>query len=80
MVKEDKHRAVRLEKLAALRDAGVNPYPYRFDVSHRVSEVVQSEGELTRSETAVKLAGRVMALRGHGKAAFGHIEDKTGRK
>jgi len=33
----DRLRAVRIEKADALRDMGVNPYPYRFDVTHNVA-------------------------------------------
>jgi lysyl-tRNA synthetase class 2 len=73
----EKLRATRIDKLDALRADGVNPYPYRFAVTHAVSAVRAGEKEL--GSTVVRLAGRVMALRGHGKTVFGHIEDETGR-
>jgi lysyl-tRNA synthetase class 2 len=75
----DNIRAVRHEKLEALREAGINPYPYRFDVSHKVAEVVEQEAALTKSEAKVRIAGRIMAKRGHGATSFGHVEDRTGR-
>jgi len=75
----EKLRAVRVEKMEALRGAGVNPYPYRFAVTHPVVELFAGEAALTESATEVAVAGRVMALRGHGKTCFGHIEDSTGR-
>ena len=75
----DKIRAVRIEKLELLRENGKNAYPHRYDVSHKVEQVVAAETALSKSEEGVRLAGRIMALRGHGAAAFGHIEDRTGR-
>ncbi len=72
-------RRVRLEKLEALRAAGVNPYPYRFERTHHAADVRRDEEKLSAEGTVVSLAGRVMALRGHGKTAFGHLEDPTGR-
>ncbi|MEE9269349.1 MAG: lysine--tRNA ligase [Candidatus Krumholzibacteria bacterium] len=75
----DKLRAIRREKLDALRAAGAEPYPYRFEVSHKVAEVIETEAELTRSEAVVTLAGRIMAMRGHGATTFGHMQDPTGK-
>jgi lysyl-tRNA synthetase class 2 len=75
----DSIRAVRHEKLEALRAAGVNPYPYRFEVSHTVTDVAEQEQTLASSEAKVRIAGRMMAKRGHGATSFGHLEDRTGR-
>lgn len=75
----DKLRAVRIEKLKELLAAGKVPYPYRYNVSHRVADVVDSEAALTAAAEPLKLAGRIMALRGHGATSFGHLEDKSGR-
>ena len=75
----EKLRALRIEKLNGLRAAGVQPYPYGFDASHHVDEVVGAERQLAESAAVVALAGRMMALREHGKTTFGHIEDRTGR-
>jgi lysyl-tRNA synthetase class 2 len=75
----EKLRAVRLEKLEALRAAGLNPYPYRFERTHTVEQCRSGEKELSESETTVSVAGRVMSIRGHGKTMFGHVEDPSGR-
>jgi lysyl-tRNA synthetase class 2 len=75
----EKLRAVRVEKMEALRGAGVNPYPYRFAVTHSVAELFAGEAALTAAGAEVAFAGRVMALRGHGKTCFGHVEDSSGR-
>jgi lysyl-tRNA synthetase class 2 len=75
----EKLRATRIEKLDALRASGVNPYPYRYAVTHSTGAVRESEKTLAGAGTVVRVAGRVVALRGHGKTAFGHVEDAAGR-
>jgi lysyl-tRNA synthetase class 2 len=72
--------AQRLEKLAALRALGVNPYPTRFERTHRLGEIVAAGGDKTLEELqalglAVRIAGRVMTKRGHGKASFATLSD-----
>src|SRR5437899_1442024 len=70
----------RREKLAQWRALGIEPYAYRFEPTHRAAEVL-ARGESVTAEPGerVRLAGRVMALRGHGKAGFAHLLDATGR-
>jgi lysyl-tRNA synthetase class 2 len=75
----DKLRGVRIEKMGELVSAGVHPYPYRYEVTHHVSDVTENEAPLTEAETAITIAGRIMSLRGHGATSFGHVEDQTGR-
>jgi len=75
----DRLRAVRIEKADALREMGVNPYPYRFETTHNVADLMEGERPLAESEQTVRVAGRIVAMRGHGKTCFGHIEDSTGR-
>lgn len=75
------HREQRLQKLTALRAAGIDPYPARFSCTHSTAEALQafasSEG---KTEPAmVRTAGRLMAIRVMGKASFAHISDGTGR-
>jgi lysyl-tRNA synthetase class 2 len=72
--------AQRLEKLAALRSLGVNPYPTRFERTHRLGEIVAAHGEKSLEElealgVVVRIAGRVMTKRGHGKASFATLSD-----
>lgn len=67
----------RLEKLAKLRENGVNPYPYTFDKTHN-SEVIKNSFDKLEGKT-VTVAGRIMSLRKMGKASFCHIKDDEGR-
>lgn len=69
----------RRAKLQALRDGGVEPYAYRFDASHSCAKVVESASELEGEGSVVSVRGRLVSRRGHGKAAFGHIADRSGR-
>ncbi len=72
-------REQRIEKLRRLRELGVNPYPYRFQRTHSIKEVIDQEENLSSSEQTVAVAGRVMSLRKHGHTAFGHLKDDTGK-
>ncbi len=69
--------AARRDKLAALRALGVEPFAYRFDRTAAAAAAVAGfrEGD----ETVHRLAGRLVALRPHGRTTFAHLEDATGR-
>ncbi|MCK5379428.1 MAG: lysine--tRNA ligase, partial [Acidobacteria bacterium] len=76
--------ADRRAKLDALRDRGLDPYPSRFRVQTSVSDVrgafdsLTTEELETRSE-AVRLAGRLRAVRRQGKVIFADISDGEAR-
>ena len=68
---------VRREKLAALQEAGKNPFEItKYDVTHHSSDVKESFEELEGK--SVSLAGRIMSKRVMGKASFCHIQDLKG--
>lgn len=71
----------RREKLDALIARGVAPYAYRFDRTHDAASAVAalptSAGE--HDGPTVKVAGRLVAWRAHGKTAFAHLGDDSGR-
>jgi lysyl-tRNA synthetase class 2 len=70
--------AARREKLEALRARGVTPFAYRFARTHTAAEALAAWREGAEGPD-VALAGRVVALRGHGKSTFAHLEDASGR-
>lgn len=70
-------RRVRREKLAKLKELGVNPYPYNFERTHFSKDILDEPMKYT--EQGVSIAGRLMSIRGHGKVFFGHVMDSTGR-
>jgi lysyl-tRNA synthetase, class II len=70
----------RREKLAQWRALGVEPYAYRYEPTHRAADVLAWGEEVTAEPgERVRIAGRVMTLRGHGKAGFAHLLDVSGR-
>ena len=70
----------RRDKLAAWRALGVEPYAYRFDPTHHAADcLARGDAVTTEPGERVSVAGRIMALRGHGKAGFAHLLDGTGR-
>jgi len=76
--------AERHQRAQALRARGINPYPNRFDRTHTLGQVVAAHGERTLEELEasapeVRIAGRVMTQRGHGKASFLTLSDGESR-
>lgn len=72
----------RKQKLEELRKLGVDVYPRNFSTTHVISQVREKYGTLKaeeKTEETVSLAGRIMSLRGMGKASFAHIKDQTGK-
>ena len=69
----------RREKLDALVSAGVRPFAYSFDRSHEAAAAVASLPEGQEEGGVVRVAGRLVAWRGHGKTAFAHLADGSGR-
>ena len=71
--------AARREKLAALRERGVEPYAYEFDRTHHAADARRVLLEGMEEGPPVRVAGRVVAWRAHGKTAFAHLADASGR-
>jgi len=72
--------AQRLQRARALREQGFDPYPTRFERSHLLGEVVAAHGAKTLEAlealaAEVRVAGRILTKRGHGKASFATIGD-----
>jgi lysyl-tRNA synthetase class 2 len=77
---------IRREKLELLKERGIQPFAYRYSRTHEAREahgLFQGEedaGSLDENGhgTSVRVAGRLKSFRGHGKSAFGHLEDDSG--
>jgi lysyl-tRNA synthetase, class II len=69
----------RREKLDALVAAGVTPFAYGFERTHQAVDAVSSLPEGAEEGPSVRVAGRLVAWRGHGKTAFAHLADASGR-
>lgn len=66
----------RREKMTAIADKGIEPFGRNYKATHHAAEVVENFEEL--EEKTVRICGRVMAIRGHGKASFAHLMDMSG--
>jgi lysyl-tRNA synthetase class 2 len=72
----------RRAKLERLRSEGIEPYPHDFDGRVEIAEVHEAHDGLEAGEEtddAYRVAGRIAARRGHGKAAFIDLVDATGK-
>ncbi|MFC1477243.1 lysine--tRNA ligase [candidate division KSB1 bacterium] len=72
-------RAVKLEKLEKIKKMGVNPYPNKYPRTHYTAEIIDTFEQLEKDETPVSVAGRLIAVRKMGKAAFCHVRDSEGK-
>ncbi len=70
---------VRIDKMHKIEEHGWKPFGHRYLWTHRAADINAQFEELSANETQVKMAGRVMAIRGHGKTCFMDMQDKTGR-
>ncbi|HSY59747.1 MAG TPA: hypothetical protein VK795_09310, partial [Terriglobales bacterium] len=66
----------RRKKLAEIEALGNASYPHKFDWTHTAKKVAEEFGahsaeQLAAEHVDVRVAGRIVALRPHGKAAFG---------
>ena len=78
----------RKQKVADLREAGVQPYPERFERTHTLAEAkaLGEDGEVRELEMIgqspredVRVCGRLMLVRSHGKLTFARLQDHTGQ-
>lgn len=76
---EKELRQTRIKKAEDLRSLGVNPYPYKFDVTHHAAGL-QAQYEALENESTtedlVSVAGRIRAIRNSGM--FIDLQDTTG--
>ena len=74
----------RIRKLEELRRSGIEPFGGTFPAEDHASELQSSFGDTSKEalETdpvSCSLAGRIVAMRDFGKAAFAHLQDYTGK-
>ncbi|MGB1936140.1 MAG: lysine--tRNA ligase [Akkermansiaceae bacterium] len=67
--------AVRRDKLAKLRELGIDPYGGKFDTTTTPGKLKADFAD----DQAVTIAGRVLAIRDMGKSVFATIGDVEGR-
>lgn len=69
----------RIQKLEALKAAGVNPFPVDSMCDFSLAEAVEKFAALSKTKKSVSLCGRIMSLRPQGALAFFTLDDGTGR-
>ena len=68
----------RIEKINKLKDKGVEPYGASYNQATPLNEVIDGYSEEEEGKK-VRCTGRIVTMRPHGKAAFLHIKDWTGK-
>ena len=73
----------RLKKLEQLRERGVEPFAYSYAVTHTSTEAkalfTDAPSDTEAPPIDVTVAGRLIALRAHGKTTFAHLSDRAGK-
>ena len=72
----------RRAKLEKLRADGIEPFPHEFPRVVPIAGIHEAHDDLAEGEEtdfAYRVAGRIHARRGHGKAAFIDLDDRSGR-
>jgi lysyl-tRNA synthetase class 2 len=75
---------IRVQKLQELRDMGISPYPYNFEVTHSskqildTPELVKQDDQNEDDVQQVAVAGRIMTRRIMGKSTFFNLQDSDG--
>jgi len=63
-------REERLNKLNKLRSFSVDPFPAKVERDHTILEAISNFEELQSAAVSIAIAGRLLAIRGHGGAQF----------
>jgi lysyl-tRNA synthetase, class II len=69
----------RREKLDELIARGITPFAYRFERTHAAGQAAAALQDAAGDGPGVSVAGRLIAWRSHGKTAFAHLADESGR-
>lgn len=74
----------RIKKVAELKELGIKPYGGTYEADDHTADLRAAYGNtakesLEAEKITCSLAGRIVAMRDFGKAAFAHIQDATGR-
>ncbi len=76
--KQDELSLQRQKKLATIRELGYECYPHKYEPTHTIPQILAEYSsrpaeELEEQRATVRVAGRVMTIRPHGKAGFAHV-------
>ena len=75
-------REQKIQELDSIKQKGFEPYPHKFEREMRTGDIIEKYDSLeagqTKEDDTVKTAGRIVAMRDHGKSAFFEIRDYYG--
>lgn len=74
---ESAEHRIRVEKVQKLRALGIEPWPDAHEITAHAAQVLSEFKE--ESTTVYAVAGRLMTIRLHGKTAFAHLQDVSGK-
>ena len=69
-------KQVRLDKLEELRELAIDPFGSRFERDSSAQQIQDNFDAMDGHR--VKIAGRIMSKRRHGKAGFANLADLSG--
>ena len=72
-------RKTRMEKLEAIKASGKNPYPTETERGEEIKAAIAKFRLWQIIKKEIRLAGRIRAIRAHGKALFFDLEDGAGK-
>src|SRR5439155_3037815 len=83
-MEENEQILVRKKKLSALKEKSMRVYPNDFSPTHSASVLQErfatvTTEELDKTGETFSVAGRILSLRHFGKAAFFHLQDRSGQ-
>ena len=70
------------KEIEELKREGIDPFGHSFNRTYKIKDLIEENKDLEVGECGkekASVAGRLMALRTHGKAIFANIEDVSGR-
>ncbi|HHT09617.1 MAG TPA: lysine--tRNA ligase [Atribacter sp.] len=67
------------KKLQELRNLGIDPYGVPFPEKHSIQDIRSHPEKFLDQDVLLRIAGRIMAIRRHGKAIFADVQDRLGR-
>lgn len=75
-------KAEKRKKLHAMKERGINPFPYSFDKTAHVQQIISEFSGIIagekKTESSYRIAGRLMTKREMGKASFFNVQDESG--
>jgi lysyl-tRNA synthetase, class II len=81
---EQKIYELRQEKLKQIQALGHPTYPHKFEYTHQLPQILadysaKTTEELEATRVNVRVSGRLMSIRGQGKAGFAHLQQEGAR-